>query len=207
MTKLNAGLALDDIEDNGQKSQPPLVSGLILAGGRGSRVDGQDKGLISFQGQPLIERQLNWLNSQVSEILISANRNLDQYTHYGHPVIRDQRTSFPGPLEGIFQGLADCTSEWLFVVPVDVPFLPENLIPHLFAEIKPGERAIYLKSQEREHYLLLLIHKSLSEALKRYNDSGQKRVRDFLHSVGARGVDLGIPETRFANLNQLDDFL
>ena len=103
------------------------VTGLILAGGRASRMGGQDKGLIEVNGKPMIEYALAVLESQAGQILINANRNLAQYAGYGHRVISDELGGFQGPLAGIAAAMACITTPYLLTAPCDSPLLPEDL--------------------------------------------------------------------------------
>ena len=100
--------------------QPPPLTGMILAGGKARRMGGQDKGLIPYQGRPLIAHVLERLEPQVQAILINANRSHDQYAQFGHPVIADAEGGFLGPLAGILAGLRAAQTELLLCVPCDV---------------------------------------------------------------------------------------
>lgn len=113
-----------------------LVTGLVLAGGRGQRFGGRDKGLIEVSGRPLIAHVLARFAPQVDTVLISANRHLDRYARYGYPVIADEYGDFPGPLAGVASGLAHCRSPLLAVVPCDAPLLPPNLVQRLHAALE-----------------------------------------------------------------------
>jgi molybdenum cofactor guanylyltransferase len=185
------------------------VTGLILAGGRGRRVDEKDKGLLCLQSKPMVEHQLDWFSKQVKKILISANRNIEDYQSYGFPVLEDQNAeeNFPGPLEGVLQALQNCTTNWLYVHPVDMPGLPNDVIEKLCQKLKKEENAYFLQSSERSHYLSMLLSIDNLPALRKYLEEGGKRVREFLHRVNAEAVDLGIDEKCFSNLNELTDYL
>lgn len=185
------------------------VSGLILAGGRGSRIDEKDKGLLYYQGKRLVERQIDWFDGQVDELIISANRNQSCYKSYGLPVINDSISGYAGPLVGVAEGLKACKNEWLFVLPVDMPTMPINTLELLLKNIaiQPSyANAYYLESDQRQHYLSLLIAKSVLHELEKYINNEGKRVRDFLSVVGAKAVNLGFEEAHFKNLNTSIDF-
>ena len=182
------------------------VTGLILAGGQGRRVGNKDKGLLNFKNKPLISHQLEWLKPQVGQLLISANRSLSDYESYGVPVLVDTEGNYPGPLHGVLKALEVCKTDWLFVLPVDVPNLPPNLLESLYSSVNIKNKAFYLGSQEREHYLTMLIRSSLLETLADYLANDNKRVSGFLNQTNAECVDLGLPESSFANLNQVDDY-
>jgi molybdopterin-guanine dinucleotide biosynthesis protein A len=116
------------------------ITGLILAGGQGSRMGGVDKGLQLLHGRPLVEHAIERLRSQVGPLAISANRHVDVYQNYGFPVWPDSSVGSPadtpadspskhfaGPLAGIATGLAAAHTDWLLVVPCDAPLFPLDL--------------------------------------------------------------------------------
>ena len=116
------------------KSVEAPYDALILAGGKGSRLEGRDKGWIMHKGLPLIEHALACLAAQSTvpaRILISANRNIDAYKQTGHVVVTDERADFAGPLAGIEAGLMRCKRNNLLVIPCDTPLLPSNLFVRL----------------------------------------------------------------------------
>lgn len=204
------------------------ITGLILAGGAGKRVGYQDKGLIVFEGEPLIQRQIEWLRPQVDDIIISANRNIDTYRKFGYRVLNDQvdnsveseKTSevleFNGPLSGLHQGLVNSNTSHVYVHPVDLPFLPNDTVRQILdyanrpmsdkVNQKKINSSFYLKTDEREHYLSLLIECRLLDELKTTLDKNNHRVSQFLQESNIQGTNLNIPESKFANLNFTEDF-
>jgi molybdenum cofactor guanylyltransferase len=111
------------------------ITGLILCGGRGSRMGGVDKGLQPFQGLPLAMHALQRLSPQVGAVMISANRNLSAYAAMGVPVWPDALAGYPGPLAGWLAGLAHCTTPHLLTVPCDTPGFPADLAARLAAAL------------------------------------------------------------------------
>ena len=100
------------------------ITGLILAGGRGSRMGGVDKGLQDHLGVPLALHALRRLAPQVGTVMINANRNLDVYASMGVPVWPDEIPDYAGPLAGMLAGLAHCETPYLATVPCDTPNFP-----------------------------------------------------------------------------------
>ncbi|GAO22237.1 molybdopterin-guanine dinucleotide biosynthesis protein A [Alicycliphilus sp. B1] len=100
------------------------ITGLILAGGRGSRMGGVDKGLQNFRGMPLALHALMRLSPQVGSVMINANRNLSAYESFGMPVWPDGLADYAGPLAGFLCGLERCETPWLLTVPCDTPLFP-----------------------------------------------------------------------------------
>ena len=109
------------------------ITGLVLAGGRGSRMGGADKGLQNHRGLPLALHALLRLQPQVGATMLNANRNLGAYEAMGVPVWPDDHADFAGPLAGMLVGLAHCETPWLVTVPCDTPNFPADLVERLAA--------------------------------------------------------------------------
>lgn len=103
----------------------------MLAGGRGTRMGGVDKGLQPYAGQTLAAHALQRLRPQVEALMINANRNLETYGQWGVPVWPDAWPEHPGPLAGMAAGLAHCQTPWLATVPCDTPGFPADLVKRL----------------------------------------------------------------------------
>ncbi len=104
------------------------ITGLILCGGRGSRMGGADKGLQTFNGLPLAMNALMRLGTQVGHVMINANRNLAAYESMGVPVWPDPMGDYPGPLAGWLAGLERCETPYMVTVPCDTPNFPADLV-------------------------------------------------------------------------------
>jgi len=192
------------------------LSGLILCGGAARRLGGEDKGLMkargepnkAFQNKPLIEHQIAFLRPQVSAISISANRNLPIYQSYGYPVNQDATgVQFDGPLQGILKGLSECQTDWLYVQPIDTPNLPTDTIEQMIKEVELSHKqAFYLVTNERAHYLNLLLHVSCLKSLENFVNRGEKRVKTYLEEIKAQTINLGWNENIFRNLNEPEDY-
>lgn len=112
------------------------ITGLVLAGGRGSRMGGVDKGLQPHAGRALVAHVLERLRPQVGPLLVNANRHLEAYAAFGVPVCSDRTDERPGPLAGLEAGLACATTPWLACVPCDAPLLPTDLVARLAAAVR-----------------------------------------------------------------------
>jgi molybdenum cofactor guanylyltransferase len=110
---------------------PQDITGLVLAGGRGSRMGGVDKGLQNHLGMPLALNALLRLSTQVGQVMINANRNLAAYESMGVPVWPDGIADFAGPLAGMLIGLERCETPYLATVPCDTPGFPPDLVARL----------------------------------------------------------------------------
>lgn len=115
------------------------VTGLVLAGGRGTRMGSVDKGLQYFGGRPMAQHVIERLRPQVQQLLINANQNLEAYAAWGAPVWPDAITGFAGPLAGLHTGLLHCQTPLLVTAPCDSPFLPLDLVVKLLAALQSEE--------------------------------------------------------------------
>lgn len=181
-----------------------MITGVILAGGRATRMGGHDKGLIALNGEPLYLHVLSRLKAQVNEVMISANRNQAVYAQSGCRIISDFDTSFPGPLAGILSGLHASPSEWVAFVPCDVPALPCDLVNRLW-QARGESNAAYATDGERPHPTLLLINKNLIESLETYLHLGNRKLMLFMEQVGANAVSFSDQSQAFRNMNSPED--
>lgn len=153
------------------------IAAVILAGGRGTRMGGADKGLLEYQQRPLIEWVLQTIRPQVSEVLISANRNIDVYAKYGCRVVKDALLDFPGPLAGVLAAMDAVTKPWLLVTPCDSPHLPANLAQHLLEAAQAADTPIAVAADpQRDHYTTMLVQTRLADSLRDYLQSGERAV-------------------------------
>ncbi len=178
------------------------ISGLILAGGAGSRMGGADKGWVNWQGAPLVAHVLSRLAPQVARIFISANRNLDRYAELA-PSLPDLRPGLPGPLAGIEAGLAAAPTGYLLVVPCDVPRLPIDLATRLLGAVGDTRKPAYVSTPEREEPLFSLLHTDLLAHLQETLARDERRVFTWIRAIGAQAVVFEDARA-FANLNTPD---
>lgn len=155
-------------------------SGLILAGGQGKRLNGEDKGLILLANRPLIEYSIEALAPQVSQLMISANRNRLAYEGYGLPVVADADQAFRGPLAGILSGLMACQTEWLQCIPCDNPVIPAELFSKLASAITPDVSVAIPRWHDGLQPVYCLLHRSLQSSLASYLKAGQHKVQGWL---------------------------
>lgn len=181
---------------------PESLTGLILAGGRGRRMQGRDKGWLTLDGLPLVEHVLRRLRPQVRTVAISANRNLDRYRALGLPVWPDSLPDRPGPLAGILTALERIDSEWLLVVPVDCPVLPADLGARLLsaATARPASAAV-ASVADRIQPAFCLVHRRCRTDLADYLARGERRLGAWLARQPAVVVDFRDQPDAFDNLN------
>lgn len=181
---------------------------VVLAGGAGTRVGGRDKGLIEWRGATLAANALRRLaQAGFDEILISANRHIDEYARLGQRVIADaDPTAFLGPLAGIARALGAIRAPRLFTVPVDVPEWPLDLPLRLAARLEGSGRACAVaRVRERREPLFALYCVDVADAARDAVGSGSLSVRGFQDRIGC--IELDLPATcALANLNTYEAF-
>lgn len=157
------------------------ITGLILAGGRGARMGGVDKGLQSHLGMPLAVHAVMRLGPQVGELMINANRNLGAYESMGVPVWPDTLPDYAGPLAGFLTGLERCETPYLVTVPCDSPCFPEDLVERLAEGLEAEDAEIAIAATRdgdtiRTHPVFCLMKASLIESLVRFTTAGQRKI-------------------------------
>ncbi len=176
------------------------VTGVILAGGRGARMGGRDKGLIEYNGRPLVEHQLELLRPQVDALMISANRNLDRYAAYGVAVVNDATPDFPGPLAGMLAALRAAQTPWVVCVACDTLGLPGTLVERLLASAtKESRSAAYVADADGPQFAICALRTDLADPLDVALRHGRRAVREFLGAQQA--VRCLLADTRLHNLN------
>lgn len=180
------------------------ITGVVLAGGKASRMGGQDKGLMLLNGKPLWQHVADCLLPQVNEVVISANRNLDIYRQSGFPVIADTLSGFPGPLAGLLSVMQQTFGEWFLFCPCDTPFIPDNLVERL-VEQRQNAPVVWVHDGDRDHPAVALAHRNLAPKIVDYLASGERRVIVFMRQVGGHSVDFSDTKEAFRNMNTPED--
>jgi molybdopterin-guanine dinucleotide biosynthesis protein A len=160
---------------------PDQITGVVLAGGRGSRMGGVDKGLQNHHGLPLALHALLRLQPQVGHTMINANRNLSAYESMGVPVWPDPLPDFPGPLAGLLAGLEHCETPYLVTVPCDTPNFPTDLVPRLAAALAEADAEIAMvatrdDAELRAQPVFCLLRTDLLESLVAYLHQGERKI-------------------------------
>lgn len=197
---------------------PDQITGLILAGGRGSRMGGVDKGLQTFNGLPLALHTLTRLQmgAGVGQIMINANRNLAAYESFGTSVWPDGLADYAGPLAGFLTGLERCETPFLVTVPCDTPLLPLDLVARLAQALEAENADIAMAGapevdkngqlQLRTQPVFCLLRVELLESLLQFTQNGGRKIDAWtaLHKTAVVPFDLPGDDPRaFCNTNTL----
>jgi molybdopterin-guanine dinucleotide biosynthesis protein A len=187
--------------------QREQITALILAGGRGSRMGGVDKGLQTLEGEPLVQHALRRIAPQVGSVMISANRHPEVYRGYGVPVLADADTDYPGPLAGFLAGLTHCRTDWMATVPCDTPRFPEDLVATLAAAAGDARAVVAVTEEAGERQrqsVFCLLKADLHADLAAYLAEGGRKIERWLERQGC--VDVLFDDAdAFFNANTIDE--
>ena len=180
------------------------MSAIILAGGRATRLNNADKGLCLYRDKPLISHVLESIKPQVTDVVISANRNFEVYEQFGCSVISDGNDNFEGPLKGLSEALSFCKQSLVLVTTCDMPLIPSNLIT-LFDESSKAPLQVISVNQHMQ--LCFLMKKSLQTSLSDFVQAGGDRVMRWIKSHDYLEIEYSGDERHFKNLNTPEDFI
>jgi molybdopterin-guanine dinucleotide biosynthesis protein A len=182
------------------------VTGLILAGGRATRMGGVDKGLIEIGGKPMVQHVIDRIRPQVGGLIINANRSLDQYALLAARVVADEDAEhepYAGPLGGILAGLRAATTSWVACAPCDAPRLPFDLVERLAHAIGNSSAAV-ARTVDGLQPVFCLLNTRLAADLGRKLRDGERKAGVWLRSAGAVAVHFD-DASAFANFNSNED--
>ncbi len=180
----------------------PVCSVLLLAGGRGQRMGGRDKGLLPWRGEPLIAHLHARVRGLGDDLIISCNRNQATYAAYADRLVSDDSDDFPGPLAGLRAGLAVARHSHLLVLPCDVPGIDEALL-HAMLETAHAHPDQPLMVRQGEHWepLLCVIPVAHAAVFEQAWQAGERSPRQVMLALGAQALQCPADDPRLANLN------
>lgn len=204
------------------------ITGLILAGGKGTRMGGVDKGLQLLKDRPLVSWVLDAMRPQVHTVLVNANRSRAHYLTLGLPVLADPPLTetettpdFAGPLAGMLAGLRACQTPWLVTAPCDTPIIPADYVERLYRAAQTEARQVAMVMAPeldplvpsgpgimRRQPVFCLIHRDLADDLALYLASGERKIdrwTDRHHAATVAFTPSTTPAFAFANINTLQE--
>ncbi|MDP2065617.1 MAG: molybdenum cofactor guanylyltransferase MobA [Burkholderiaceae bacterium] len=193
------------------------ITGIVLAGGRGSRMGGVDKGMQNFNGIPLALHTLLRLQMQVGSVMINANRNLAAYEAFGVPVWPDTLSDYAGPLAGFLTGLERCETPYLLTAPCDTPLFPLDMAARLAEAMARDGAEIAMaagrdsadtpgtESAVRTQPVFCLLRMELLESLVAFTQGGGRKIDAWTaqHKTVAVPFDRPDDARAFFNANTL----
>jgi molybdenum cofactor guanylyltransferase len=200
---------------------------IILAGGEGKRMDGEDKGLVLYNNKPLIESVIERIKPQVDNIVISANRNIERYKKFGYPVVNDSASNqgnnkniYQGPMAGIAAALPQCKNEWVFIIACDMPLISDTIVPQLEASLKTDDlkidslktghrnnkKTIAIAEVNKKFQLAMLLNKNLLPSIQLSLKNDQLKLMQWVNSNNISPVSFSA-ENEFRNVNYFKDLM
>ena len=178
------------------------ITAVILAGGKGRRLGGQDKGLVIYKDRPLIEHVLERIKPQVNSILINANRNKDIYASYAYPVINDEMQDYQGPLAGFSTAMNVVTTDYIITLPCDGPLFPHDLVSRMLTALdNHPERIVVARDGKRLQPVYALIPLALQSSLNTFLASNDRKIDHWYAKHDFITVDFSDVPNAFANIN------
>lgn len=182
------------------------ITGVVLAGGRGRRMGGEDKGLLPFRGKPLVAYALAALETVAGHILINANRNREAYARFGFPVVADHSDGFDGPLAGLLSAMRAAETPYVLTLPCDSPLVSGGLLRRFPARLAETSAELCVAHDGgRSHPVFLLAERRLADDLEAYLAQGERRVQTWLDRHKPAWVDCSDHPEVFANINTPED--
>jgi molybdopterin-guanine dinucleotide biosynthesis protein A len=183
--------------------------GVIIAGGKSSRMGGREKAFLDLAGTSLIARVQSRIHFQVSQVVINANGDAQRFAALKLPVVPDAVSELDTPLAGLHAALSYGRAngfDAVLTVPSDTPFLPLDLMKRL-EEAGRGTGAAVATSMTRVHYLTGLWSSALAPVLDQFiRKEGMVRVQDFVRKVATAEVEWDVfPHDPFLNINTPED--
>jgi molybdenum cofactor guanylyltransferase len=183
-----------------------LISAVILAGGRGRRFEGRDKGLIEYKQCPIIEHVIKAIAPQVSDIMINANRSEAIYSSYGYTVINDELSGFQGPLAGFSTAMKNASSPYVLTLPCDGPFVCADYVERMAAALVNGQADLAVAHDgNRMQPIHALLPISLLYSLNSFMDSGDRKIDRWYLQHDVALADFSDEPDIFQNINTLEE--
>lgn len=182
------------------------ITGIVLAGGRGSRMGGQDKGLVLIGGKPMVGYVLDALAPQVGTTIVNANRNAKRYAALGSPVVRDVQGGFLGPLAGMLSGMRAANTEFVLTVPCDSPLIRADLAVRLHNQLqRDGAEICVAHDGERPHPVIALIRRALHPSMAAFLEAGERKIDRWYAQHHTVYADFSDDAASFANINRAEE--
>ncbi|TDF84362.1 molybdenum cofactor guanylyltransferase MobA [Pseudomonas sp. H9] len=174
---------------------------LLLAGGRGQRMGGQDKGLLQWNGKPLIAHVQAVVRPLTDDLIISCNRNQGQYQPYADQLVSDAEADFPGPLAGVLAGLKVARHPWLLVLACDAPMIDRALLLDLLSQINDQQHPVMVRQGGYWQPMFSLIPCALRDDLELAWQQGDRSLQRALLKHPVQALEYPEDDQRLSNFN------
>jgi molybdenum cofactor guanylyltransferase len=182
------------------------ITAVILAGGKGRRLEGQDKGLVIYKGKALIQHVIERIQSQVGDIVINANRNQETYASYGYPMISDEMGDFQGPLAGFATAMKMVQTDYIVTLPCDGPSLPLDLVSRMLSKLNTLDDVSDAIAVAHDGEWLQPVHAlipiALIDSLEAFLANGDRKIDLWYAKHNLILVDFSNQPNAFFNINK-----
>ncbi len=182
------------------------ITAVILAGGKGRRLEGQDKGLVVYQGKMLIQHVIERIQPQAFDVVINANRNQKTYAGFGFSVMSDEMSDFQGPLAGFATAMKSVTTDYIITLPCDGPSLPLDLVARMLLALNSSseisDRIVVAHDGTRMQPAHALIPVTLIDSLKAFLLTGDRKIKRWYTKHKIVLVDFSDQPSAFFNINK-----
>jgi len=185
-------------------SSLPPFSALILAGGRGQRMGGRDKGLVPWRGEPLVAHVQRVVRGLSDDVVISCNRNQDRYRPFADQLVSDAEVDFPGPLAGVIAGLAVARHEWVVLLACDAPLIDQGLIEDLLQLAVANDSAAMVRQGGYWQPMFSVLPRRLLPVLEQAWAAGERSLQKALLHEPVQGLACAEDDPRLSNFNSPD---
>lgn len=193
---------------NGPDTRPAheRITGVVLAGGQGSRMGGVDKGLVALRDKPMVEWVIERFAPQVDALIINANQNAERYAAFGYPVFGDDIGGFAGPLAGLHAALGRATHPLVATAPCDSPFLPADLVARLHAALRAADAQLAVaRTFDQPHPVFCLCRRDVFAHLDAFLAAGGRKIDRWYGTLAVVEVRFDDEEAAFRNINTRDE--
>ncbi len=182
------------------------ITVVILAGGKGRRMGGQDKGLVSYKNESLVKHVIDAISLQTHQIIINANRNLDQYSNFGYPVVKDTLKDFQGPLAGFLAAMSSVDTDYILTMPCDGPVITDNYIQKMKQGLNDSGADLVIASDgSRMQPVYALIPLTLKHSLQLYLANGGRKIDSWYQQHDFSLIEFNDDSEFFTNINSPQD--
>ncbi|MFK3817925.1 molybdenum cofactor guanylyltransferase MobA [Pseudomonas sp. NPDC089407] len=179
----------------------PASSALILAGGRGQRMGGRDKGLVDWQGEPLIAHMHRTVRPLTDDLVISCNRNQAVYRAYADQLVGDADADFPGPLAGVIAGLKVARHAWVVVLACDAPLVDRALVEDLLRAAAANDRAAMVRQGGYWQPMFSVLPRRVLPVLEQAWAEGERSLQKALLRDRVQALECAEGDRRLSNFN------
>lgn len=178
------------------------ITVVILAGGKGRRMGGRDKGLVSYKNHSLIKHVIDAISLQTDKIIINANRNLDEYSAFGYPVVEDTLTDFQGPLAGFLAAMSSVSTDYILTIPCDGPVITNNYLDKMMQGLNESSCDLAVASDgSRMQPVYALIPVKLEQSLSQFLADGGRKIDSWYQQHDFTQVEFAADSVLFTNIN------